>query len=113
MWRKQRNPSESTKNDKNKKSWFSIEGRIPKDITILVFKTVIEILRQAGQWWHRPLISALGRQRQVNLCEFEASLVYRASSRIGFKATQRNPMLEKKINKTTATNSFTPSSLMY
>jgi hypothetical protein len=29
------------------------------------------------------------RQRQVDLCEFEASLVYRASSRIA-KATQRN-----------------------
>jgi hypothetical protein len=28
-------------------------------------------------WWCIPLILALGRQRQVNLCEFEASLVYR------------------------------------
>jgi hypothetical protein len=28
-----------------------------------------------------PLIPALGRQRQVELCELEASLVYRASSR--------------------------------
>ena len=34
---------------------------------------------------------ALGRQRQVDLCEFEASLVYRASSRT-IKATQRNPV---------------------
>ena len=28
-----------------------------------------------------PLIPALGRQRQVDLCEFKASLVYRACSR--------------------------------
>lgn len=26
--------------------------------------------------WHTPLIRALGRQRQVDLCEFEASLIY-------------------------------------
>ena len=37
------------------------------------------------------IIPALGRQRQVNLCEFEASLVYRASSRAS-RATQRNPV---------------------
>jgi hypothetical protein len=30
-------------------------------------------------WWHIPLISALGRQSQVDLCEFEASLVYKMS----------------------------------
>ena len=38
-----------------------------------------------------PLIMALRRQKQAGLCEFEASLVYRASSRTSFKATQRNP----------------------
>jgi hypothetical protein len=42
-----------------------------------------------------PLISALGRQRQVDLCEFKASLVYRVSSRIA-RATQRNPDWKKK-----------------
>jgi hypothetical protein len=45
----------------------------------------------AGQWWHTPLIPAHGRQRQGELCEFEASLVYRVSSRSA-KATQRNPI---------------------
>jgi hypothetical protein len=38
-----------------------------------------------------PLISALGRQRQADLCEFKASLVYRVSSRTA-KAIQRNPV---------------------
>jgi hypothetical protein len=34
-------------------------------------------------WWLKPLISALRRrQRQVDLCKFEASLSYKASSRI-------------------------------
>ena len=51
----------------------------------------------AGQWWCTPLIPALGKQRQVDLCEFEASLVYRASSRTA-RAIQRNPV-SKKQNK--------------
>ncbi|CAO2577223.1 hypothetical protein LEMLEM_LOCUS19 [Lemmus lemmus] len=41
-----------------------------------------------------PLIPALGRQRQADLCEFKASLVYRASSRTGTKATEK-PCLKK------------------
>ena len=40
------------------------------------------------------LIPALRRQRQAKLCEFEASLVYRASSKTGSKATEK-PCLEK------------------
>ena len=40
-------------------------------------KTVMSIkISLAGHWWHMPLIPALGRQRQVDLCEFKASLVY-------------------------------------
>ena len=46
-------------------------------------------------WWHVPLISALGRQRQVDLCEFKAIMVYRVISRPA-KATQRNPVLKNK-----------------
>ena len=47
------------------------------------------------QCWHTPLILILWRQRQADLCEFKASLVYRASSRTA-RATQRNPVLKKK-----------------
>ena len=37
-----------------------------------------------------PLIPALRRQRQVDLCEFEASVVYKAISRTARTVTQRN-----------------------
>ena len=42
-----------------------------------------------------PLSPALRRQGQADLCEFEANLVYRVSSRTA-KATQRNPVLKEK-----------------
>ena len=45
----------------------------------------------SGSVWHRPLIPALRRQTQADLCEFEASLVYRVSSRTA-RAAQRNPV---------------------
>jgi hypothetical protein len=52
-----------------------------------------------------PLIPALGRGRWIS--EFEASLVYKVSSRTA-RATQRNPVSTpsppKKKNKTTTTN---------
>ena len=40
-----------------------------------------------------PLILALEKQRQEDLCQFKASLVYRTSSKIA-KAMQRNPVLK-------------------
>jgi hypothetical protein len=48
---------------------------------------------------HTSLFPALQRQRQEDLCKFQASLVYRASSRAA-RATQRNPV----SNKTKQTN---------
>jgi hypothetical protein len=45
-----------------------------------------------------PLVPALGRQRQA-ISEFEASLVYKVSSRTA-RATQRNPV-SKNQNKQT------------
>ena len=44
-----------------------------------------------------PLILALWRQRQEDLCEFKASLVYRGSSRTARDATQRNPVSKNKM----------------
>ena len=44
---------------------------------------------------HMPLNPALGRQRQVDLCEFGASVVYRVSSRAA-RSTQRDLVLGKK-----------------
>jgi hypothetical protein len=45
-------------------------------------------------WWNRPLIPALGRQRQADfrqISEFKASLVYKVSSRTA-STIQRNPV---------------------
>ena len=59
---------------------------------------LIKCLILAGWWWHTPLIPALRRKRQADLCEFEASLVYRVSSRTGSKATEK-PCLKKQNTK--------------
>jgi hypothetical protein len=40
-------------------------------------------------WWHKPLVPALGRQRQEGLCEFKASQGY-----------SEKPCLKTKQNKT-------------
>ena len=49
---------------------------------------------QGQAWWCTLLIPALRRQRQVDLCKFEASLIYKASFRT-VRAIQRN--LSQKI----------------
>ena len=46
-----------------------------------------------------PSILAPRRQRQVDVCEFQASLVYRASSRTA-KTTQRNPVSKNQKQQT-------------
>ena len=50
----------------------------------------------AGRSWHTPLIPALRRQRQADLSEFEASLVYRASSRTARTVKQRKSCFRRK-----------------
>ena len=48
-----------------------------------------------------PLIQALGRLRQVNLCEFKARVVCIVSSKT---AGERDPMSKTKQNKKKQTN---------
>ena len=62
----------------------------------------------AGRWWHMPLIPALGRQMQA-ISEFEASLVYRVSSRTA-GTTQRNPVSKNQKQKQKQTIKKKPSS---
>lgn len=54
--------------------------------------------RKARQWWHKPLIPALERQRpdRSDLCKFEASLVYWVSSRTARTVTHGEPVSETK-----------------
>ena len=51
-----------------------------------------------------PLIPALWRQRQVDLCEVKASLVYRASARTGSKATGKSCL--KQTNQTISSSLY-------
>ena len=53
-------------------------------------------------WGHTPLILALKRQRQVDLCEFEDSLDYMISSRIA-RVTQKNPVSNNNNKKASTT----------
>jgi hypothetical protein len=56
--------------------------------------TLLRSILSAGQWWHTPLTQHLeGRGKQIS--EFEASLVYRESSKPA-RATQSNPASGKK-----------------
>ena len=38
----------------------------------------VRIEKKAGRWWYMLLIPALRRQRQTDLCELEANLVYKS-----------------------------------
>jgi hypothetical protein len=64
----------------------------------------VESKQRARLWWRTPLIPALGgRGRRIS--GFEASLVYKVSSRTA-RAIQRNPVLKNKTkqNKTKKLN---------
>jgi hypothetical protein len=55
---------------------------------------VFVVKKMFARWLHMLLIPALQRQ----IAEFKASLVYKVSSRTA-RATQRNPVSEKKKKK--------------
>ena len=61
------------------------------------FKTALDCT-----WCSTPLNPVHGRQRQANLCEVVASLVYRESARTA-TATQRNSLLRTKMGEKTTT----------
>ena len=44
-------------------------------------KSLIIVAQTSKVCWHKSLIQALWRQRSSDFCEFEASLLYRVSSR--------------------------------
>ena len=51
-----------------------------------------------------PLIPALGRQRQADLCEFEANLFYKGSSRTAKAVTQESLSQKNKLKTKTTKN---------
>jgi hypothetical protein len=69
---------------------------------ILIKKIKQTTAKQCSQaWWSLPsLIPTLGRQRQSDLCELEASLVSKVNSKVARAVTQRNAVWTNKINKT-------------
>lgn len=62
------------------------------------------LVKKARWWKHISLIPALGRLRQADICEFKASLIYRASSRAAKETLSR---------KTIQTNKQTTTSKQY
>jgi hypothetical protein len=74
---------------------------------MLFFKTY-----KIARWWlYTPLIPALWKQRQVDLCEFKASLIYSVSSRSA-RATQRTLVSKKQKNlQNTHTHTQSPMSI--
>jgi hypothetical protein len=50
-------------------------------------------------WCRLPLIPAFRRQRQADLCESEANLVYRVSSRTTRAVTQRNTIWKNEADR--------------
>ena len=57
-----------------------------------------------SQEWHTPLIPALGRQKQVDLCEFEASLVYILHKELQASQVQNETLVQ--TNKRTDINIY-------
>lgn len=59
---------------------------------------MLKSVGDAGWWWYTTFVPALRKQRQADVCECEASLDYRVSTRTD-RATPRNPDSNKQTNK--------------
>ena len=66
----------------------------------------------AGWEGHMPLIPALRKQKQVDLCEFEVSLVYIASSRTA-RAIEGDPVSKNKTKQNKTTQKAEGSKLVF
>jgi hypothetical protein len=67
-------------------------------------KTHVLVAAEGAQVW--PLILALWRQRQADLCKFEASLIYRANSGQGHTEKPCLNRFKKKKKKKTGLESW-------
>ena len=57
-------------------------------------------MTKSQAWWRTPVIPALRRQRQVDLCEFEASQIYiKIPSDTGLHSEALSNFLKKKSEK--------------
>lgn len=61
-------------------------------------------------WWHTPVMPALQRQRQVDLCDFKANLVYRVNQ--GSQGEVHKETLSPKTKKTNQNQNKTQSQLL-
>ena len=71
MYQPFKNPCLSLESCKSELGFYHISIR-HKPVNI--FLTHVHARNKGARWWHIPLIPALSRERQLELCEFEASL---------------------------------------
>ena len=82
-------------------------GKIP----IHIKQNNMQKTKTAGLWWSMPLITALGSQKQTDLCESEASLVYRVQGHSGLHREalpQKTKPNKRKKNQQKQTKMKTP-----
>ena len=89
------------------KSWtavspMSVLGPLQEKPVLLTIELALQPLiksfkkkKNSQEWSHRTLIPVLGRQRQVDFYEFEASLLNKLNSRT-VRTTQKKPVSKNK-----------------